>query len=160
MGTTGRERTYTMKLTAKKLGDEDVAQVPGVKIMSEFTLDGHDYYIVEENTAGTSSWLESLPEAIEVGHCEINGKTFRVMKRDVVLETDQELVEMLTERELEITALVALGWPNKQIADKLHISEWTVSTHIRRIFAKLGVHSRAAMVYRCTGLIGNGYSKA
>jgi DNA-binding NarL/FixJ family response regulator len=146
-----------MKLTAKKLGDGGFAQVPSVKIMSEFTLDGHDYYLVEENTAGTSSWSERIPEAIEVGYCEINGKTFTVMKRDVLLETDQELAEMLTGRELEITALVALGWPNKQIADKLHISEWTVSTHLRRIFAKLGVHSRAAMVYRCTGLIGNGY---
>jgi len=149
-----------MKLTAKKLRDEDFAQVHGIKIMSEFTLDGQDYYIVEENSAGTSSWSESLPEAMEVGYCEINGKTFTVMKRHVVLETGQGLAEMLTGRELEITALVALGWPNKQIADKLHISEWTVSTHVRRIFAKLGVHSRAAMVYRCTGLIGNGYSKA
>jgi DNA-binding NarL/FixJ family response regulator len=149
-----------MKLAAKKLGDEGIVQVPGVKIMSEFTLDGHDYYIVEDDTTETSSWAERLPEAMEVGYCEINGKTFTVMKREVVLETDQELAELLTGRELEITALVALGWPNKQIADKLHISEWTVSTHLRRIFAKLGVHSRAAMVYRCTGLIGNGYSKA
>ncbi|HUM91481.1 MAG TPA: LuxR C-terminal-related transcriptional regulator [Candidatus Competibacter sp.] len=46
-----------------------------------------------------------------------------------------------------------MGRLNKQIADRLHISEWTVSTHLRRIFAKLGVRSRAAMVYRCAPLI-------
>jgi len=58
-----------------------------------------------------------------------------------------------TERELRIATLVAMGRLNKQIADQLHISEWTVSTHLRRIFAKLGVRSRAAMVYRCAPLI-------
>jgi hypothetical protein len=36
--------------------------------------------------------------------------------------------------------------PNKVIADVLNISAWTVCTHLRRIFAKLGVGSRAAMV--------------
>jgi DNA-binding NarL/FixJ family response regulator len=47
----------------------------------------------------------------------------------------------------------ALGKQNKHIAKQLKISEWTVSTHLRRIFAKLGVASRAAMVYRCSSLI-------
>jgi DNA-binding CsgD family transcriptional regulator len=57
--------------------------------------------------------------------------------------------ELLTARELQIVALVAEGRVNKQIADTLCISEWTVSTHLRRIFAKLGVDTRAAMVSRC-----------
>jgi DNA-binding CsgD family transcriptional regulator len=34
------------------------------------------------------------------------------------------------------------------IADVLNISSWTVCTHLRRIFAKMGVGSRAAMVAR------------
>jgi len=42
--------------------------------------------------------------------------------------------------------MVARGYPNKTIASVLDISAWTVSTHLRRIFAKLGVSSRAAMV--------------
>jgi DNA-binding CsgD family transcriptional regulator len=61
--------------------------------------------------------------------------------------------ELLTPRELQIVALVADGRANKQIADVLRISEWTVSTHLRRIFAKLGVDTRAAMVSRCYGVI-------
>jgi DNA-binding CsgD family transcriptional regulator len=54
----------------------------------------------------------------------------------------------LSPRELEIARMVATGYPNKIIADVLDISEWTVGTHLRRIFAKLGVGSRAAMVSR------------
>jgi DNA-binding CsgD family transcriptional regulator len=52
----------------------------------------------------------------------------------------------LSPRELEIVRMVAKGHPNKIIADVLEISSWTVSTYLRRIFAKLGVGSRAAMI--------------
>jgi DNA-binding CsgD family transcriptional regulator len=54
----------------------------------------------------------------------------------------------LSPREQEIVRMVAQGHPNKIIADVLSISAWTVCTHLRRIFAKLGVGSRAAMVAR------------
>jgi DNA-binding CsgD family transcriptional regulator len=52
----------------------------------------------------------------------------------------------LSPRELEIARLVAKGYANKSIASVLDISSWTVSSHLRRIFSKLGVTSRAAMV--------------
>ena len=61
--------------------------------------------------------------------------------------------ERLTARELQIVSQVADGRVNKQIADTLGISEWTVSTHLRRVFAKLGVDTRAAMVSRCVEVI-------
>jgi DNA-binding NarL/FixJ family response regulator len=53
-----------------------------------------------------------------------------------------KLTEILTARELQIASLVALGRLNKQIAAQLHISEWTVATHVRRVFCKLGVSTR------------------
>jgi two-component system, NarL family, nitrate/nitrite response regulator NarL len=54
----------------------------------------------------------------------------------------------LSPREQEIVRMVAQGHQNKVIAVVLNISSWTVCTHLRRIFAKLGVSSRAAMVAR------------
>lgn len=54
----------------------------------------------------------------------------------------------LSPRELEIVRMVAQGHQNKTIAGILNISTWTVCAHVRRIFAKLGVSSRAAMVAR------------
>jgi DNA-binding CsgD family transcriptional regulator len=59
-----------------------------------------------------------------------------------------QLEVQLSPRETEIVRLVARGHSNKIIADVLSISSWTVCTHLRRIFAKLGVTSRAAMVAR------------
>lgn len=52
----------------------------------------------------------------------------------------------LSPRELQIARLVADGATNRVIAGSLDISPWTVSTHVRRIFAKLDVCSRAEMV--------------
>ncbi len=51
-------------------------------------------------------------------------------------------------REIEVARMVAKGYPNKTIAQVLDISANTVNTYLRRIFAKLGVSTRAAMVAR------------
>jgi DNA-binding CsgD family transcriptional regulator len=52
----------------------------------------------------------------------------------------------LSPREREIIRLVAKGLPNKTVAAVLDISQWTVATYLKRIFAKLGVASRTEMV--------------
>ena len=52
----------------------------------------------------------------------------------------------LTEREIEILRAMALGLKNKEIANKLFISEKTVKTYVNRVFKKLGVNSRAKAV--------------
>jgi DNA-binding NarL/FixJ family response regulator len=52
----------------------------------------------------------------------------------------------LTPRELEILTLLAQGLRTEAISGRLHISPKTVSTHVQRILAKLGVHSRAEAV--------------
>ena len=56
------------------------------------------------------------------------------------------LVESLTEREIEILRLIALGMPNKVIAGKLAITEKTIKTHANRIFRKLEVTNRLQAV--------------
>ncbi|QHT56220.1 response regulator transcription factor [Cellulomonas sp. H30R-01] len=52
----------------------------------------------------------------------------------------------LTPRECEVLVLVAHGLSNTEIAEHLVISEGTVKTHVNRLFAKLGVGSRAQAV--------------
>ncbi|MGK0617439.1 response regulator [Meiothermus cerbereus] len=54
--------------------------------------------------------------------------------------------ETLSVRELEVLALVAKGFSNKEIARKLKISEATVKTHLLHTFEKLGVDDRTAAV--------------
>jgi predicted ATPase/DNA-binding CsgD family transcriptional regulator len=54
------------------------------------------------------------------------------------------LLDGLTQRELEVLKITALGASNKEIADRLSISPQTVMTHLRSIFRKLDVSSRTA----------------
>ena len=70
------------------------------------------------------------------------------VRYQLIRSEEPKAVPHLSAREQEIARMVAAGRPNKTIAKALEISEWTVSTHLRRIFAKLGVSSRAAMVAR------------
>jgi DNA-binding NarL/FixJ family response regulator len=48
----------------------------------------------------------------------------------------------LSAREREIVALVAQGYKNKEMAEKMFISEQTVKNHLHNIFDKLGVSDR------------------
>jgi DNA-binding CsgD family transcriptional regulator len=85
----------------------------------------------------------------------IDGRRYRLVPLDsdgpapARRPTRAVLGRILTPREMQIVALVSEGRVNKQIAHDLGISEWTVSTHLRRIFAKLDVDTRAAMVTKC-----------
>jgi DNA-binding NarL/FixJ family response regulator/tetratricopeptide (TPR) repeat protein len=54
-------------------------------------------------------------------------------------------VGTLSAREREIAGLVATGRTNREIAADLHLSEKTVENHLSRVFAKLGISSRAAL---------------
>lgn len=92
----------------------------------------------------------------ELCRFDLAGQTLAVIDADdahEVGEGSEALQVRLTGRELEIAVLVARGHANKIIAHRLRISEWTVATYLRRIFLKLGVESRAAMVFRCAALL-------
>lgn len=60
------------------------------------------------------------------------------------LRTPRRRRALLSPRESEIHSLVALGLTNRQIADRLFISEATVKLHVHRILEKLGVKTRTA----------------
>ncbi len=63
----------------------------------------------------------------------------------------------LTARELEVLRFIAWGTRNAEIADQLGISINTVESHARRLFEKLGVHSRLQASRRAValGLLGD-----
>ncbi len=56
-----------------------------------------------------------------------------------------------TEREQEIAALLAEGLTNRQIADRLYISEGTVKNYISTIYDKTGIHDRVKLVVALKG---------
>lgn len=78
------------------------------------------------------------------------GATPALARADALLETRATAGAPagLSARELEVVRLVAQGLTDKEIAGQLFISPRTVDGHLRRIFAKVGVVSRAALATR------------
>ncbi|MDD3765348.1 MAG: LuxR C-terminal-related transcriptional regulator [Nevskiales bacterium] len=62
-------------------------------------------------------------------------------------------IEALTEREAELLRLVEAGFPNRQLADALLITEATVKWHLHNIYGKIGVRNRTAAAARARELM-------
>nr|WP_277349157.1 MULTISPECIES: response regulator transcription factor [unclassified Streptomyces] len=73
----------------------------------------------------------------------------------VAAEQDDPRLSALTEREREILTVIAQGWTNTEIAERLHLAESTVKTHVGRILAKTGTRDRVQAVILAydTGLV-------
>ena len=121
----------------------------------QFSLAGRDCIIVSLNEY--AAYIESAnsvdedAEYFTIGQLKLDGNNYLILTKRLHdehsgSESSQLISNILTKRELQIALLVANGKVNKQIAYVLHLSEWTVSTHLRRIYAKLSVNSRAQMV--------------
>jgi two-component system, NarL family, nitrate/nitrite response regulator NarL len=86
----------------------------------------------------------SLPSEVVIFDGNVDGVRCLLLRQ----HSAEEPSVTFSPREREIARMIAKGLPNKTIAGVLDISTWTVCTHLRRIFSKLGVSSRAAMVAR------------
>jgi DNA-binding CsgD family transcriptional regulator len=61
----------------------------------------------------------------------------------------------LTKREKEVVALLVSGASTRQIAEQTKLTVATVHTYLKRIYSKLGVHSRVELVARMVGTVGS-----
>lgn len=71
--------------------------------------------------------------------------TLELASAKPVIPAGHELLSSLTEREREILVLVAQGFSNKQIGERLFISTKTVDTHRTKIMSKLDIHNAAGL---------------
>ncbi|MCG7981940.1 MAG: helix-turn-helix transcriptional regulator [Candidatus Thiodiazotropha lotti] len=120
--------------------------------MTEFTIHGVVCQVlpVERIAEVVDGDLQAETSLHIVGNCTLNGQRYVLICKsdsDQQNGSDKGLAsDLLTKRELQVAMMVCEGRGNKQIAHRLHLSEWTVSSYLRRIYAKLGVRTRTAMV--------------
>ncbi|HEX5642929.1 MAG TPA: response regulator transcription factor [Thermoleophilia bacterium] len=150
------------------------AESSRVVILTTFDL---DEYVYEALKAGASGFLlkrtpaEDLVAGIRVvaeGEALLAPsvtqrliETFR-NRPEATPQRDASELDDLTDREREVLVLVARGMTNGDIAAHLFLSEGTVKTHVKRIFAKMGLHDRTQAVILAyeVGLVRPGESPA
>ena len=101
---------------------------------------GVDGYVLKDSESA------ELKKAIQT---VVNGETYiqpdlipALNSKRVERDSDKDKIDNLTRRELQVLKLLAVGSYNKEIAEKLGISERTVKNHVSNIFKKLEVTDR------------------
>ena len=107
-------------------------------------------YAIEEVLSGKIY----LPNALTSRFFEYFQQTFRNETAKAEAETEENLLNELTQREEEVLELLTQGITYKGVANKLFISETTVKTHVNNIFQKLQVNDRTQAVLYA---INNGF---
>jgi len=133
-----------------------------------------DEYVLAALRSGASGFLgksvepEELLDAIRIvagGEALLSPRAtrgliarFLAQPRDGAPDLRPDSLAVLTDRERQIGALVALGLSNHDIADRLYLSPLTVKTHVNRAMSKLDVRDRAQLVVIAyqTGLVRPG----
>jgi DNA-binding NarL/FixJ family response regulator len=153
-------------------GDQDLADV---KVLVLTTFEDDDL-VLAALRAGASGFLGKGVEPVELldairvvaaGEALLSPKATKGLIGRLLAQPSDgpaDLVgadlDVLTEREREVVALVAHGLTNDDIAARLYVSPLTAKTHVNRAMTKLGVRDRAQLVviaYR-TGLVRAGDS--
>jgi DNA-binding NarL/FixJ family response regulator len=129
---------------------------PGVKMVALFEKGQNNIVntMIEEGTIGgfvlKSTDKQTLTKALEnmIDHIYSNDKTLKEMPNPTTVHLRKVAPETthLTDRELEVIRLIEQEYSNKQIAERLFISERTVETHRKNIFRKTKTNSVIGLI--------------
>jgi DNA-binding NarL/FixJ family response regulator len=129
---------------------------PSVRIIMLTMFDDHDK-VFRSICAGASGYLlkttpkdkitEAIREVVE-GGAPMNAQVARMVLEQFAAMSAPREDYGLTEREREVLELMVNGLIKKEIADKLSLSYHTIDTHLRNIYQKLHVNTRAGAVVK------------
>ncbi|MGH2344095.1 MAG: response regulator, partial [Chloroflexota bacterium] len=124
------------------------AHFPDIRCLVVTTFDD-DEYIYEAIKAGAKGYVlkdASAVELVDAVHAVARNESplqpivaHKLVERFGALARQGDMVEALTEREIEVLQALAGGLRNKEIAFQLKLSESTIKTHLASIFGKLSV---------------------
>lgn len=126
----------------------------GVLILTAFDDDPYVLAVLQAGANGyvlkTASPMDIIQAVrdVDAGKSALDPEITQKVMAQIVGHPDTPPVEQLTERELEVLALVGKGFTNKAIGVQLGISDRTVQGHLARIFNKLNASSRTEAVMR------------
>ncbi len=114
-----------------------------------YTWDASQQFLDAARDAGVAAVLLKSLEADQLADALVRIAADEKVAVDEMHGRDPDGVrEVLSVREREVLAMLALGYRNREIAHELFLSVDTVKTYVRRVFQKLGVHNRTQAALR------------
>ncbi|MFT5516937.1 MAG: two-component system nitrate/nitrite response regulator NarL [Rhodothermales bacterium] len=132
-------------MSGLELADELMERFPSIAVVT-LTMHDEGYLHRELERAGVLGLVlkrdpaTELPDAVRAAHAGVRYRSRSITRMEVGAEP------VLTSRELEILGLITRECSNRQIADALFISVYTVETHRKNIFRKTGAGSIVGLV--------------
>ncbi|SHI45111.1 response regulator [Lutispora thermophila] len=115
-------------------------------LMETLELGALGYVLKDSDSASLSKAIRDAYKGISYIQPKLAAELVREFNSSKTYKTNNE--NELTKREYEVLSLIADGMNNKDIADKLFISEKTVKNHVSSIFRKINVNDRTkAAIY-------------
>ena len=141
-------------LTMREIGDSERAILALTKCLTMAAPEGYVRVFLDEGQPMQrllAQWLSETNSGPLRGYAihllsQFDAEPHAVAASSGKVKSDGNLYEPLTKRELDVLTLLAAGFSNRQIAEKLILSLGTVKFYVHAVMEKLGVHSRTRAI--------------
>jgi DNA-binding NarL/FixJ family response regulator len=136
-----------------------VVTTPATRVLVLTTFDLDEYVFAALKAGASGFLLKDTPpndllsgiRTVAQGDALLSPSITRQLIREYVNRPDSPSLpppqlDGLTDRELQVLTLLARGWSNKEVADRLYITSATTKSHVSRLLMKLGARDRAQLI--------------
>ena len=149
LGLRNRSSLHSVKLVKKKFSSSKVIMmdlIPTQADVLEFVQNGVSGFILKDATVNDFlKTVRSVAKGIQILPPNLTGSLFSQIVDHAVNESNTSAIMnsvRMTKRERQVIELISEGHTNKEIAQKLHLSTYTVKSHVHNILEKLALRSR------------------
>ena len=120
--------------------------IPAQSTISEYIEKGAAGFVLKDaDTARFVKTILKVNRGLKVLPPPLTGSLFSELVKNAISGSNSSIVDKstrMTKRELEVMNLVAEGFTNKEIAQKLMLSKYTIKSHVHNILSKLSLSTR------------------
>ena len=149
LGLRSQNSLEIVKLTKQYFPEVKIIVMDLIPIQSdvfEFVQAGVSGFILKDaNISEFFKTIELVYQGSQVLPPHLTGSLFSQIVEHAIIESKPSLIiesVRMTKRERQVVGLIADGFTNKEIAQKLHLSTYTVKSHVHNILEKLSLHTR------------------